>query len=403
MRAPAGLLPIALALVAASSPAANAQTGGDGGGFGELPEAGDQDPLDAGLSRSIAVRLGFFDQPDDGAGNPFLDETLTVIEPIVVLDWDIDRDVGYFVKAAYDYVSSASIERLSNYPEQSGASGDFWYGAQFGMRHRTSEDWRLGWRVGGSVEYDYSSIHFGGEAVWTPSDGRDTQVTTSLDVFVDSVDVIRFNGVEEGSEGRTSVAATVNWYQIWSPKLHGTLGATAALQNGFLETAYNGVVVEDGGEPPFPFANGALGTEIPEELPDQRARLAAFGRLRRQLHEGTSVELGARLYADDWGVTSATLEPRLYQMLSDRLMLRLRYRYYTQTEADDFVESLPDGPLPEFRTSDSDLGAYDAHSVGLKLSWFQWGSWELDAGVDQVFRSDGLDALLASIGFKLHL
>ena len=66
---------------------------------------------ESGLSRSLALRLGYFDQPDDGEGNPFLDESLTVIEPVVVLDWDVSRDLGYTLKVAYDNVSSASIDR----------------------------------------------------------------------------------------------------------------------------------------------------------------------------------------------------------------------------------------------------------------------------------------------------
>lgn len=388
--------------VLASAPLAAAQELGTA--QSPMPEPGESSG-DSGLTRSIAMRLGYFDQPDSLDGNPFLDESLTVIEPILVLDWDLTRDLGYTFKAAYDNVSSASIERLNNYPDQSGASGDFWYGLEFGMRHRLSDTQRLGWHVGASAEYDYRSLKAGGELRWTPDDGRDATVTTSLDLFLDDIDVIRFNGTEEGSEQRTSIASTTQWYQILGPRLHGLFGATLAYQSGFLETSYNGVVVEDGATPPFPFDNGALGTEITEELPDSRARVALFGRLRQQLVEGTAAELGARLYGDDWGITSVTLEPRLYQTLvRGSWLVRLRYRFYTQTEADDYVESLPGAaPVPEFRTSDTELGAYDAHSFGIKLLWFRQGAWEFDLGLDQVLSSDGLDSTLATIGYKLHL
>lgn len=360
---------------------------------------------DTGLARSIAMRLGYFDQPDGGDGNPFLDESLTVIEPIVLLDWDLSPDLGYTLKAAYDNVSSASIDRLSNYPNQSGASGDYWYGVEFGMRHRVDDVWRAGWHVGVSAEYDYRSIKAGGELRWTPDDGRDASVTTSLDLFFDQIDVIRFDGSEEGSDTRTSVASTTQWHQILGERTHGVFGATLAYQSGFLETAYNGVVVEDGATPPFPFPNGALGTEIAEELPDSRARVALFGRVRRQIVEGTALELGTRLYGDDWGVTSVALEPRLYQSLvRDRLMMRLRYRFYSQGEADDYYESLPGGvPPPRFRTSDSELGAYDAHSFGVKFLWSKRGAWNFDVGIDQVMSADGLDATLLSLGYTLQL
>lgn len=369
-----------------------------------LPESAA--PLAPGeLSRSIAVRLGYFDQSDSIDGNPFLDESLTVIEPVVIFDWDVDENVGYTVKVAYDNVSSASIERLSKYPEQSGASGDYWYGLEFAMRHRLNDAWRVGWHVGGSVEYDYRSIKAGGELTWTPTDGRDASVTTSLDLFFDSIDVIRFDGTDEGSDERLSAAATVQWYQVLGPRTHATLGATLAFQDGFLSTPYNSVVLLDGSTPPFPFHNGSLGTELTEVLPDTRARAALFGRVRRQLRRGTSVEGGLRLYGDDWGVTSVTFEPRLYQtLIPDRLELRLRYRYHTQSAADDFVESLlPDDAVPEFRTSDSDLGEFDAHSFGAQFVLYRAGHWEFDIGADQVLREDGLDATLASIGYRWSL
>lgn len=376
---------------------------GSGGGGGDLADP-DLGPPSDELARSIAVRLGYFDQSDSSDGNPFLDESLTVIEPVVVFDWDVSKDLGYTIKAAYDNVSSASIERLSKYPDQSGASGDFWYGLEFGMRHRVDDEWRVGWHAGASAEYDYRSLKAGGEVTWTPNDGRDARVTSSLDVFLDDIDVIRFNGVEEGSDNRISVASTTQWHQIITPTLHALSGITLAYQTGFLETAYNGVVIEDGATPPFPFDNDALGTEITEQLPDVRTRLAIFGRLRQQIVEGTAVELGGRVYGDDWGIASFTLEPRLYQVLvHDRLLLRLRYRYYSQTAADDYVVSLAGGAeIPEFRTSDSELGEYDAQSVGAKLVWFRRGRWELDLGVDRVSRSDGLDSTLGSLGYKVH-
>jgi hypothetical protein len=397
------LLTLASLLLAAAPVAAQESPAGPVPGWDDAPPTAPGAPH--GLSRSIAMRLGYFDQKDDVAGNPFVDESLTVIEPVVVFDWDFDRRHGMTLKAAYDYVSSASIDRLSQYPEQSGASGDFWYGIDFGMRHRITEEWRLGWHLGASAEYDYRSFKFGGDATWAPTDGRDASVTTTLDVFFDDIDVIRFNGIEEGSDQRITVASTVQWNQVLSRRSHGTFGLTLAWQEGFLETPYNGVVVLDGATPPFPFHNDSLGTEITEELPDSRVRGALFGRVRRQLVPGTSVEAGLRFYADDWGIQSVTVEPRLYQILvRDRLMARLRYRYYTQGASDHWVESLPDGePLPEFRTSDSDLADFDAHSFGLKLILFRTGRWEFDIGVDQVLRSDGLDATLATIGYKFNL
>ncbi len=54
------------------------------------------------------MRRGYFDPSDSVDGNPFLDESLTVIEPVIVFDWDVSKGLGYTIKAAYDNVASAS-------------------------------------------------------------------------------------------------------------------------------------------------------------------------------------------------------------------------------------------------------------------------------------------------------
>src|SRR5688500_18654786 len=69
---------------------------------------------------SIEARIGYYHN-DDGGGNPFLDETETVIEPIVILDYNVTDRLALTATLSYDLVSSASIDRLSRYPEQSGA------------------------------------------------------------------------------------------------------------------------------------------------------------------------------------------------------------------------------------------------------------------------------------------
>lgn len=351
---------------------------------------------------AYTTRIGFYDKPDSGDGNPFFDESLTVIEPVLIFDYNVSDKTSISGTLSYDYVSSASIDRLSMYPAQSGASGDNYIGGDLGVLYRYSPDVRLGGHLGVSTEYDYTSLAFGANVAWDRAD-KDATVSFSLSGFLDSIDVIRWNGVEEGSESRTSFAGTVKWYQVLTPRSHGEFGATISRQSGFLETAYNAVVVEDGVTiPTFPFESGALGFEINEELPDSRLRTALFGKARRLFTESTSLQLGGRIYNDDWGITAFSLEPRLYQnLVKDKLDLRLRYRYYTQSAADDFIKSLTTPlAIPEFRTQDSDLADFDSNTLGAKLLWYLGKSNSIDFGVDYVLRSDGLDHVLASFGWR---
>lgn len=358
-------------------------------------------------SGSFSTQLGFYHHSDDLAGNPFLDEELTVIEPIVLWDYNVSEDFGYSVTLSYDNVSSASIDRLSQFPEQSGASGDYYIGLDYAARHRLEEGEWLGWMLGGSIEYDYTSLHFGGNYS-DESDDRNAVSNFALTGYYDTIDIIRFDGTQsEGTDTRLSLAGTYSLYQLLSRTWASDLSATLSFQSGFLETAYNAVVLEDLSFPPNPFLdNQANGVEFTEELPDTRLRAALQYKARHYLGPGQSVELGGRLYGDDWGILSVAVEPRYYRPLVPELLdVRLRYRFYTQTEADDFEEhflgTLP-GDLPEHRTQDAELGAFDSHGVGVRfdLSPGDRHDWYVD--LNYSLRSDDLDGYFVSLGYTLR-
>jgi len=339
---------------------------------------------------SIELRLGYYDHDDGaGAGNPFLDEDLTVIEPVLVFDYGLTERLGLTGKVTYDNVSSASIDRLSQYPQQSGASGDQYYGVDLGLRYDTTDDVTIGGHAGGSIEYDYRSLALGA-SVDVAVDSN-ASYGLSLDGYYDMLDVIRYNGVEERTADRLSIAATGTWYQAMTPEMHGDFGVTLGYQSGFLETPYNGVF----------FGNPMM--ETTEELPGSRIRGALWGRVRRRVRPGTAIELGGRVYGDSWDVFGAAIEPRLYQQLTERWRTRLRYRYYHQTEAKDFVDGVlsdPNAPMNnDFRTQDSDLASFGSHTLGLKLIYEPSAAHTFDVGVDYVLRSDDLDQLYGSIGW----
>ena len=348
---------------------------------------------------SVDFRLGFYYNGDDGDGNPFLDEELLVIEPVVVFDYNISDDKTVWGKFSSDYVSSASIDRLNKFPQQSGASGDYYFGLDLGLKQELSEDSRAGVFATGSVEYDYLSFGLGGDYAKDLPDYGAT-IKWSVNGYVDSIDIIRYDGAQdEGSDTRTTISSSLNWYQVMTPTLHGEMGATLTQQNGFLETAYNAVVIEDGSPANPNLDNQAAGREITEELPEDRTRGAVFGKIRKFYKPDWAIELGGRLYGDSWGITSLTIEPRVYYwLIPEKLNTRLRYRFYTQTEADDYREHFTEET--EFRTQDSDLAEYTANSFGIQFNLFQSEYTTYDISLDYVLRSDGLDQVLAGVGVK---
>jgi hypothetical protein len=385
--------------VALLVPLAAAQQGDERAppGFEELPASADGEG-----HGTWAFRLGYYDHDDASdasSGNPFLDEDLQVIEPVLYFDYNVSDDTKYWGKLAYDWVSSASIDRLHNFPQQSGASGDYYFGLELGLRHRLDPRRTAGAFVSTSVEYDYLSIGVGGSLAVELA-GSSARVESSLNAYYDTLDVIRYNGVEEGTDERVSLGGSVIWYQVLGRRTHSELGLNLNLQTGFLETPYNAVVVEDPAAPPNPnLPNNFPGFEFTEELPGDRTRVALFGRVRHLVTERFAAEFGARLYGDDWGIFGWTLEPRLYAwLIKDRLRLRLRYRYYEQSEADFYEAHFT--TLESLRTQDSDLAAFDAHTLGVRLDGYGPGSWTWDVGVDFTDRSDELDQVFAAFGLS---
>ncbi|MCA8923368.1 MAG: DUF3570 domain-containing protein [Planctomycetes bacterium] len=399
-----------LASAQEDAPADPAPTSAEPGAFAEVAGTG-----------SVEARIGYYQNDDaNGDGNPFLDEDLTVIEPVIVVDYNVTNRLAVGGQFSYDSVSSASIKRLSNYPEQSGASGDFYFGGDLNARYKLTPAVKLGAHAGLSTEYDYSSFGFGGDASFDLNE-QNTTLKLGFNGYFDTVKTIRFNGTREGDERRVSLTANLDLYQILTPTLHMSAGLSLTHQSGFLETAFNGVVLEDPNNPlvgdldPGAFVNL---TNLPpgvavvaEALPDTRIRAAVFGELRKYLDSGTSLSFRARLYQDSWGIFSVAPELRVYQWIVDDVFrVRFRYRFYAQTAAKDysrhfFVPSAarPSDPLKPGtrRTQDSDLSEFSSHTIGLKLTLHATDSVELDLGGDYVLREDGIDQLLVSVGVRV--
>jgi hypothetical protein len=74
-----------------------------------------------------------------------------------------------------------------------------------------------------------------------------------------------------------------------------------------------------------------------------------------------------RYMTDDWDIDSHTLETRLRWPLATGMYVEPQLRYYSQTAANFYRFSLPQGqPMPQFASADYRLGDLDATTVGVK-------------------------------------
>ncbi len=109
-----------------------------------------------------------------------------------------------------------------------------------------------------------------------------------------------------------------------------------------------------------------------EQRPDSRSKNILFLRGVHHLTEDV-INLSYRLFSDDWGITSHTLDLKYRYELTPRHYLQPHIRYYTQSEADFYRHDLVQGTDVndngtvnlQHVSSDYRVGAFDSLTYGL--------------------------------------
>jgi hypothetical protein len=139
------------------------------------------------------------------------------------------------------------------------------------------------------------------------------------------------------------------WDQVLGKQSTLTVGYDLAVLDGFQSNAYRMV----------PLAGGGARQET---HPEQRTRHAPYVWLSHfALSTRTAFRFGYRLYRDNWDVTAHTPDFRIHQELGSYVELRLRYRYFRQSES--YFNGEMDGP---YITADPKMVKFHDHSLGLK-------------------------------------
>ena len=148
-------------------------------------------------------------------------------------------------------------------------------------------------------------------------------------------------------------------------------------------------------------ADGTRGEEV---FPRERDRHALAARLAQWLPWQGALKLYARAYLDDWGIRAVTGEAEVVQRAGPWLHFRANYRYHRQT-AVEFFTIAADPLAPGPRTSDSDLSAFTATTLGIavaaSLPPIALGSLRdihLDLGYERYVRSNNLDVDITTCG-----
>lgn len=154
---------------------------------------------------------------------------------------------------------------------------------------------------------------------------------------------------------------------------------------------------------------------LDESHPLSRRRIAPSLFLRWAIPRAHMVvEPHYRYYVDDWAIRAHMAELRLHFRVFKHLLLRARYRYYTQTGASFFREDGFYEAEERYKTADPKMGAFRSHTPGgqviLELDGlaarvpglhFLRGAW-IEATYNHIFQTTRFgNARLGSLGFSM--
>lgn len=220
---------------------------------------------------------------------------------------------------------------------------------------------------------------------------ENTVISGSVNEVLDWFDEYELDGSHHGHTSRNAINGNAGVTQILSPTTLAHVEAAVTLQTGELSNGWNIV----------PLEGGAI---VQETLPDERFRSAFVARIAQYLPFEAAVRASYRFYVDDWGIVAHTGEVDLQKRLASFSRLRVSYRLHDQSTARFFTTRSVRG-APGFRTSDSDLDAFTAQTVGfagifdVPVSFAR--TWHVDFGLDRYFRSNDLQMTVYSIATGL--
>lgn len=214
-----------------------------------------------------------------------------------------------------------------------------------------------------STEEDYQAITGGlGVAIETDDKMRtwETSISVSGDT-IEAVDADIYTDRPEGKRRKGSFSVYGGFTNILDKYSTFQTGVGFKMHTGYLTDAYKQVAF---------FDEVSLGVNSEHESrPDDRILMTWVARYRRYSEDlkGT-LHLDYRLYDDNWGLTSHTVDTAWYRDLNETLQLIPSLRLYMQSEA-NFYEPYFSGTPDDFNfySSDYRLSSYGALSVGIKL------------------------------------
>ena len=310
-----------------------------------------------------------------------------------------------------------------------------------------------------SNEYDYTSVGFGG-GIAALFNEKNTEINLKANVYLDQwrpiyptelheyskygtnflnqgyfsgVTVYNENGITATEKylptkfrdltltNRNSYSASFGFSQILTKRLQLSLFFDVLQQQGLLSTPYHRIYFADKtnffiGQSQFisnyeSSSNSGvfkLADDV-ERLPDTRFKLPIGARLNYYISERLVLRTYYRYYSDDWNIHAQTASIELPVKISDKFTVFPTFRYYTQTASQYYAPYEKHLSTEQFYTSDPDLATFETKQIGFGVNYtdifasakiWQFGLKNVDFRFHQYERTDRLKASIATIAFK---
>jgi hypothetical protein len=293
----------------------------------------------------------------------------TVVSPLAAISRDAWK--GGTVNAGYvaDVVSSASVDVITNATK---SMSDFRSEISAGIAQKFHLTTLTGDYIY-SVENDYSS--------------HNVDLGLSQDLFEKNSTLAFGASFSQNAVGRTGdqlfhrsltvLGVSGAWTQVLNKRTIAQLSYSFSYNDGYQASPYRFVRVESNDFSQILF-------KVPETEPNERYRHAAVIALNRYLFSDSALGVDYRFYSDSWGIIAHTVQARWFIAIRD-VTIRLRERFYYQSQANFYREHYTQTDLQPFMTADRELSTFWSNVAGAKLSWrlpLVHRALELEAKVD---------------------
>lgn len=271
--------------------------------------------------------------------------------------------------------------------------------------------------IGGSFSKEYDYLHLGiSGGLSHEFNNKNSTFSVGLGYSADTVEPVgnapipfsdQYAAKGNDTEDKNIVDLMLGLTQVISKNTILQLNYGFSQTDGYLNDPYKWVSQVD--------SSGSIVDNLHESRPDTRTGHNVYGAIKHSFASNKVLTTSARVYTDDWGVDSYTLDAKFRVGLSGSNSIEPHIRYYHQSAADFYTPQLNlADALPEFASADYRLAEFDAYTLGATYRWGNKRKWNLTgelysqnpaettltAGQAGLDANPGFDAVMLSVGVK---